>query len=224
MLVVYSSVTWPRMSPRPRKKTRRDYHHGDLRRVIIEASLDLIREGGVGALNLREVARRAGVTHGAPHFHFADKGAVLAAIAEDGFRMLREAMLAAQVDARTPRERFEACGRGYVRFAIDNVAHFRVMFQRSPADTERYPVLAETSARAYQVLVDIVLECQASGDAPPGDPTPIVVTAWSAAHGLSALWVDGALPAFYGAAPGTEMQLASMVTSTLGALVSAKRF
>jgi AcrR family transcriptional regulator len=207
------------MSSGPKKKPRRRYHHGDLRRVILEASLELIREGGVAALNLREVARRAGVTHGAPHFHFADKNALLVAIAEDGFRMLRESMLRAQVDASTPVARFEACGRGYVAFAIANVAHFRVMFDRSPADATRYPTLAQASAQAFQVLVDAVLECQAAGEAPQGDPTPILITSWSAAHGLSALWVDGALPALYGDTPDVAERLAAMVTSTVGSLL-----
>src|SRR3954468_16224943 len=114
---------------------RRSYHHGDLRRTLLDASLALVEEQGIGALSLREVARKAGVTHNAPYHHFPDKGTLLAAISEEGFALLAREMTAARAGARDdPRSRLEACGQSYVRFALKSPAHFRVMFRPELAD------------------------------------------------------------------------------------------
>jgi len=105
------------------------YHHGDLRRALLDAALAVLTEADSRALTLREVARRAGVTHAAPYRHFTDKEALLAAVAEEGFHTLSEAMREAMGRAGDdPVERLEALGVGYVRFALAHPAHFEVMF------------------------------------------------------------------------------------------------
>src|SRR5579863_8499862 len=108
---------------------RRRYHHGDLRREILNASLALISEKGVGALSMRQVASRAGVTHGAPYHHFADRAAILAALAEEGFLILAEALRSAlgDIPPSNHRGRFEAIGLTYFGFAVTHPAHFQLM-------------------------------------------------------------------------------------------------
>src|SRR5271166_2750989 len=95
--------------PRPRS-----YHHGNLKQALLEASLDIIRKAGPGAFTLREVARRAGVSHNAPYRHFRDKEALLAALAAEGFDRLTAAMAKAVESATSALERFRLAGRGYV--------------------------------------------------------------------------------------------------------------
>src|SRR5437899_12248125 len=93
---------------------KRPYHHGNLRQALIDAALELIEERGVSALTLREVARRVGVTHAAPQRHFADRAALVAAVAEQGFRGLAAHVAAGRRSARTPAQRRRTLGRGYV--------------------------------------------------------------------------------------------------------------
>ena len=166
------------------------YHHGGLRKTLLAASVRLIESDGIDALSLREVARRAGVTHGAPYHHFKDKGALLAAIAEDGFAQLRDGMIAARLLRTRADERLAVIGRAYVRFAVENAGYFQVMFRAGKRGaTARGPV----SGQAFQVLVETVEDAQREGLAPRGDPRPLVLLAWSAVHGLASLWLDGAL-------------------------------
>ena len=172
-------------------KRKADYHHGNLRRALIDAAVGAIATHGVDALNLRQLAARAGVTSGAPYHHFANRKGVLRAIAEEGFERLEAELIAAReaagVDAQA---RLEALGRAYVDFAVSRPGHFRVMFHgdaRSSGPTA-------PGLRSFQLLRDAVLACQEAGAAPPGDPAPLVLTAWSAVHGFATLWVDGALP------------------------------
>ena len=181
-----------------RRKARKDYHHGDLRRALIEAAVKVIAKRGIDALNLRKLAAHVGVTAGAPYHHFADRKELLRGIAEDGFANL-EARLVAEGDA-APAEgsaRLEALGRAYVSFGISHPGYFRVMFHGDAmASGPTGPGL-----RAFRLLHDAIVACQQSGTAPSGDPAPLVLTAWSAVHGLATLWVDRALP-FEGIDPG----------------------
>lgn len=190
----------------------------DLRRRILDASLALAAEKGIGGLSMREVARRAKVTHGAPYHHFKDRGAILAALAEEGFALLTREMLAAMKDHQPGSvARFEACGRGYFRFALRHPAHMKLMFRPELANPEEHPEVDLASAKAMQVLVGCVVECQQAGHAPQGDPEPIVLTSWATVHGLATLWLDGPLGRMKGKSP---QELARRVAHTLGQLLS----
>lgn len=191
------------------------YHHGNLRAALLEAALDLVAREGASSLTLREVARRAGVSHAAPYRHFADKEALLAAVAEEGFRALRDA-LAARADAAgdDPVARLRAIGIGYVRFAVDHPAHCRVMFGGAVEDPARHLALAEASAAAFAVLVDAIRAAQATGQVRAGDPMDLALAAWSLVHGLALLWIDGALAGRGLATPDPEA-LASTATLQL---------
>jgi AcrR family transcriptional regulator len=195
------------------------YHHGDLRRALLDASLALIEEAGIGALSLREVAREAGVSHNAPYHHFPDRGSLLAAIAEEGFAALARGMAEARDAAPHARAGLEACGMAYVRFALGSPAYFRVMFRPELAPSEQ-PAVARSSTPAMDTLVQAVVAAQAAGVAPPGDPMPFVLTCWSAVHGLASLWLDGPLPRHKRHLGRSADKLAALVTSTLGGLLA----
>lgn len=194
------------------------YHHGALRKTLLEASLRVIESDGVQALSLREVARRAGVTHGAPYHHFKDKQALLDAIAEEGFSQLRDAMIAARTLRTRADERLAVIGRAYVRFAVENAGYFQIMFRPAATlATARGPA----GGQAFQVLVETVAEAQREGLAPRGDPEPLVLMAWSAVHGLASLWIDGALRGQYGDAETVASEVAGQLTGLLARLFAA---
>jgi len=176
----------PRRTP---AKRRASYHRGGLRKTLLDASLQLLETDGAPALSLREVARRAGVTHGAPYYHFKDKQQLLDAIAEAGFAQLRDQMIASRLLRARADERLAMIGRAYVRFALENRSCFQVMFRTDTAGAARGPA----AAQAFQVMVEAVEAAQAEGLAPPGDPNLLVLLVWSAVHGLSSLWLSGAL-------------------------------
>jgi len=174
-----------------RAKRKADYHHGNLRRALIDAAVSAIAKHGVDALNLRQLAARAGVTPGAPYHHFTDREELLAAIAEEGFGRLGAELIAGRDAAGDEASaRLEALGRAYINFAISCPGYFRVMFHGDGKSSGP----SAPGLRAFHLLRDAVLACQEAGTAPAGDPSALVLTAWSAVHCFATLWVDGALP------------------------------
>lgn len=186
-----------------------------LRREILDAALELIAARGVEALSIRELARRAGVTHQAPYHHFQDRAAILAALAQEGFGLMRDALVAAVAAAPAGADaRFEACGLGYVQFAIEHKAYFRVMF-RPESHTPRRAEVRRASLEAMQVLIDVVVAAQAAGVAPAGDPMPLVLTSWSTAHGVAALLVDGMFARSFGLGSRNADAVGALIARTL---------
>lgn len=177
-----------------RKKTssqpKPGYHHGDLRRALIEASLALISEEGFSALTLREVARRAGVTHAAPYRHFADKEALLAAVAEEGFRAMATQMRERMEPESSPSARLLACGVAYVLFAVQHPAHFRVMFGPHFTQPKDHAGLSQEGSNAFGLLVQSITQGQQAGELRQGEPLPLALMAWAQVHGLASLLVD----------------------------------
>jgi AcrR family transcriptional regulator len=160
----------------------------------VEAALKLVRTEGVAGLTLRATARLARVSQAAPYRHFADKDALLAAVAEEGFRMMVAAMretVAAAGDE--PLARFRALGQAYVGFAQGHRSHLGVMFGREMADRAAHPTLQEAAGAAFRLLVDAIADCQRTGLVRAGDPEELAVSAWSMVHGFSALLIDGQL-------------------------------
>jgi AcrR family transcriptional regulator len=178
-------------SPRARPGT---YHHGNLRQALVDAALELIADKGARAFTLREAARRAGVSHTAPYRHFADREALLAAVAEEGFRELGARMRAAGAAVADPAAGFAAEGLAYVRFAVEKPSHFRVMFGGYITDAQAYPGLVEAGAAAYQHLVEGVRAGQKAGLLRAGDPEELALLPWSVVHGLASLIIDKQLP------------------------------
>ena len=198
---------------------RTTYHHGDLRPALLEASLALIDQAGIGALSLREVARKAGVSHNAPYHHFKDRGSLLAALAEDGFAALAKEMAQARAAAPDTRARLEACGQAYVRFALKSPSRFKVMFRPELTAPSEEGAVAQSSIPALDTLTAAIIEAQAAGLAPAGDPRPLVLTCWSAVHGLASLWLDGPLVRAHRAFGTSPEKLVVAVTATLSGLL-----
>lgn len=173
-----------------RAARKRRYHHGDLRRAMIDAALRLVETEGTEALTLRAAARLAGVSQAAPYRHFTNKEALLAAVAEEGFRALMAAMRRATAASGSALDRMRALGLGYVGFATSHPSHFRVMFGREMADRSAYPSLREAAAKTFRMLVEAISHCQRAGLVRSGEPEELALTAWASVHGVSALLVD----------------------------------
>ena len=173
--------------------TRKPYHHGNLREALLEASIQLIGEVGPTAFTLREVARRAGVSHNAPYRHFQDKSALLAAVAAQGYDELTEAMTKAAGQQVNPRDRLKQAGLAYIAFALRRPEHFTVMFD-APLPPQEHPDATLASKRSFSVLLDLVQACQGKKQSLPGESLPFALLAWSMVHGIAKLATTGRLP------------------------------
>ncbi len=198
---------------------RTAYHHGDLRPALLRASLALIDESGIGALSLRQVARKAGVSHNAPYHHFKDRGSLLAALAEDGFAELAQEMGDARAAAPDAGARLEACGQAYIRFALKSPARFKLMFRPELTGAGAEAAVAASSTPALDTLTAAIIEAQAGGLAPAGDPRPLVLTCWAAVHGLASLWLDGPLARAHRSFATSTDKLTAIVPATLSTLL-----
>ena len=172
------------MPPQP----ARPYHHGDLRPALLRAAVEAIGQAGPAAMSLREVARRAGVSHAAAAYHFGDKAGLLTAVAAQGYRMLTEELQ----HARDARRGFLEVGVAYVRFAVTHRAHFEVMYRPElyrPDDPEVRDARATAGVLLYGT------------DRPDAGQLAAGAAAWSLVHGLATLWLNGNLPAQLGTDP-----------------------
>jgi AcrR family transcriptional regulator len=173
--------------------TAETYHHPDLRNTLLEAAVTLIGEVGPRAFTLREVARRAGVSHNAPYRHFDSKDDLLLAVALEGFERLSQGMQRALAPGKTPLERLELCGCGYVEFALGWPNHLQVMFDLAPAPQTQDQAQEHVGENAFLVLLNCIKDAQNGGDLPAGDPMPLALTAWSLVHGIAKLAIGGNL-------------------------------
>jgi AcrR family transcriptional regulator len=184
--------------PRAKKpdKAKAPYHHGNLRQALLDAALAAIREQGVSELSLRDVARRAGVSHAAPAHHFGDKAGLLTAIATDGFERFAQAQRDARERGGTdPVARFSWTGWAYVMFADQNREYFDIMFRPELLNREDAAFRAAADA-AHQVLLETMRPVL--GELSEDQMLSQSTSAWALAHGLSRLWLDGNLSAFAG--------------------------
>jgi AcrR family transcriptional regulator len=157
------------------------YHHGDLRAALLRAAVAAIAEQGAASMSLRDVARRAEVTHTAAGYHFGNKAGLLTAVAADGYRLLGDVLSAAQEE----HESFLEIGVSYVQFAVDHPAHFEVMFQPNlyHADDPDLVAAKQATAELLYGTDDADTSQLASG-----------VAAWALVHGLATLWLNGNIP------------------------------
>lgn len=185
--------------------TSSSYHHRNLPSTIVSAALEVITESGPSALSLRDLARRAGVSHAAPAHHFGDKAGLLTAVAVEGFRLLAEALAEAQQQTGD----FLEVGVAYVDFAIGHPAHFAVMFQPELYRTND-PDLIAAKTRAGESLYRGVAPFTASEPGPA--PQDAAIAAWSLVHGFATLWLSDNLPS---GLPADPRQAARSVASVL---------
>ncbi|MBV8436268.1 MAG: TetR/AcrR family transcriptional regulator [Silvibacterium sp.] len=172
---------------------RKPYHHGNLREVLLESALQLIAEEGPAGFTLRELARRAGVSHNAPYRHFRDRDELMAAVAAQGFRELKQAMLRASRSGSDAIDRLKRAGLAYIRFALNRPQHFSAMFESPTRVQTDYPDAAAASEEAFSTLVTFVKNCQEEQRFPAGDTREFAMLAWSMVHGVAKLATTGRL-------------------------------
>jgi AcrR family transcriptional regulator len=171
--------------------TPRPYHHGNLRTVLLEQAERTLADGG--DLSLRALARQAGVSHAAPRRHFADKQALLDALAEDGFERLGAELRTAIGGAGDFEGRLLAFARAYVRFATEHAALLELMFagKHRPGAADS---LREAADRAFEAPLALIAEGQATGEVGPGDPERVALVAWATLQGLATMINSEMLP------------------------------
>lgn len=174
-------------------RRRKSYHHGNLREALLDAAIRLIAEVGPRAFTLREVARRAGVSHNAPYRHFQDKEDLMAAVATEGYRELTAAMLQAADGQRKALDRLKRAGLAYITFALRRPEHFTVMFD-APFSRHEHSEAAQAAEQAFGTLVNFVKNCQEHSQLPPGDSLRMALLAWTMVHGIAKLAITGRLP------------------------------
>jgi AcrR family transcriptional regulator len=175
------------------RKPRGSYHHGNLPRALVEEAVRTIRKSGVGGLTLRGVGAALGVSRTALYRHFADKDALLAAVARDGFVALKAALDQSRTRARDLDRQLTAMGAAYVRFAVDNQAHYRVMFGGFLEHCQDDPALIADAGAAFDALVDMIRDLQRARLVREDDPRQLSRYVWAAVHGIAMLAIDGQL-------------------------------
>lgn len=209
------------------KKIRRaepqPYHHGDLRRALIDTALQLVTEEQAWTFSLREVARRAGVSHHAPYNHFPEKRDLLAAVAAVGFDRLRDGMLRAMDGIDGAEALVVAICRTYMRLGLENPALYRLMIGPALSETgsvDRPAIARSAGDQARAVLEETILRGARSGiftaDADNSQDVPLTaISVWSAVHGLTMLLIDNI--------PKAELSVADMMEKVLHMIVAGLR-
>lgn len=171
-------------------RSSRSYHHGDLPAALLAAVDDIVRGDGVGAVSIREAARRAGVSNAAPRHHFPDKAALLTAYATRGFERLAQRL----EEVGDGPDLLLNRGLAYVRFATDEPGLFSVMFRPELLHTDD-PAYASAATAAYRPLLEAVRlrRPELAPDAP--EHRDAALGAWAQVHGFATLWLSGALEA-----------------------------
>src|SRR6516164_3979977 len=188
----------------------RSYHHGDLRRALVRSALEILSGAGVAGLSLRAAARRAKVSAMAPYRHFADKEALLAAVAEYGFQLLEARLTTATATAADPRAGLAALGVAYVLFARDEPSLFKLMFGPAIEKKSARPALDQAGYACFDALRQAVAMAGfVDGETALND---VSLACWSLVHGLSALIVDGRLAEN---GPGPPEAIATRLTRLL---------
>ena len=172
------------------------YHHGDLRAALIAEAATMIADGGVASVTMREIGRRLGVSRAAPYRHFTDKDALLVAVAATGFERLNDRLRSTDTRSKRPGiGQFRRMGEAYVRFALENPAHYRLMYGREALTRHELPELRDAANELFEQLVGVFKAHQRNGGIKRQDPRAQAYVAWSAMHGLASLLIEGQIQA-----------------------------
>ncbi len=168
------------------------YHHGDLKNALIQAGVEILAKDGLHGLSLRNVARKAGVSHAAPYAHFKDKQALIAAISTEGYKKLYD-QLSTVIHAYAGdvhRQLIEVAWT-YVQFAIHQNEFFKIMFSGYLEQEQEYPEFVEFSQKTFRMVVDVVTACQRAGILRDTPPDLMAVLLWGQVHGVISLTLMG---------------------------------
>jgi len=199
---------------------KQGYHHGDLRNALVSEGLKLMEEAGHSDFTLRDLARRVGVSAAAPYAHFADKSALLAAIATTGFTRLSAALQAAVRNDSDPADQFLHMGSAYVRFGMDHPALYKLMFasEELPARHGEYPELQAAGEAAFGLLTGMLEHMQLRGFLRAGDPEADGLSVWAHVHGLTSLIITGRVECAGDPAPQPDECVNASLLTLLGGL------
>ncbi|MBN9671840.1 TetR/AcrR family transcriptional regulator [Roseibium aggregatum] len=181
------------MTDEPATERPKPYHHGNLVDELLRVTVEIIEEKGVDQLSMREVARRAGVSPGAPFQHFASKSALLTAVAEQAMQRLVDAVSEAQDEVATeaPLRRLEAIGQGYLRWALANPTHFEVISSRKLIDFASSLTLQAQNDAIRHSMVELLTLAKANGNLPSErDIQELVLACRAYVYGLARMVVD----------------------------------
>lgn len=194
----------------------------DVRGRVLRAAVQLIDQGGLASLSMREVARAAGVSHQAPYHYFPDRESILAALAEEGFNLLQVRLQSANQPGVRPAELLASVGRAYVEFACDHPSLFRVMFRPDFVELERFPAVTTCADDAFQILPAMIRAC--IDDGLPEDPSAQALMAfgWSVVHGLACLLLDGPLAKKLPDAAASKDALIADVMTVMTSMITAR--
>jgi AcrR family transcriptional regulator len=201
-------------------ESSRPFHHGNLPKALVEAALALLGETQAWDFSLREVARRAGVSHNAPYKHFPEKRDLLTAVAAKGFELLADLLQSAADSQTNPRLRLIACARAYVAHAVANPALYRLMFGAALTSAEAGRPMREkqAAAKARAILDLVIADLARDGQLPSSLTTDMRALAsaslavWSMLHGLAMLAIDDFV--------GPPEKVATLVDPLIGALLA----
>jgi AcrR family transcriptional regulator len=183
-------------APRRRARGRTSYHHGHLREALIAAALKMVKEQGAERVSVREVAKRAGVTSGAPFRHFPSRTTLMTAVAEQAMRRFRDEIVRAleEVKSDAPLDRFRALGTAYMRWVVRNPAHFQVISNRTLIDFDGSESLRRDNAEVRDLMEQLLTEQRQRAPLLRDDIKAISFAARALAYGIARMYVDGHFP------------------------------
>ena len=179
-----------------RARARTPYHHGDLRRVLIDAALELVGEGGAEAVSVREAARRAGVSPGAPFRHFQSRDALMTAVAEEAQRRFRTGIetVLSEAPADDPLGRFRRIGLAYLRWAMRNPTHFEIISSRRLFDHDKDGGVSRDNAELIELTERTLSEAFARGQLRSSDLKAVQIAGRALVYGFARMNIDGHFP------------------------------
>jgi AcrR family transcriptional regulator len=212
-------------SVKPRRRAARapaakPYHHGDLRRVLVDAALQLVGEGGAEAVSVREAARRAGVSPGAPFRHFPSRGALMQAVAEEAQRRFRAEIeqALAEAPAGDPLGRFRSLGLAYLRWAMRNPTHFEIISSRRFFDHDRAEAVSRDNTELIELTERTLADAFAQGQLDSADLKQVQIAGRALVYGFARMNIDGHFPRWGVAEGGVERMAEAVLDLFIGGI------
>ncbi len=176
------------------KSNQDSYHHGSLKKTLIQTAIRFLEKHPLEALSLRTLALKAGVSQAAPYRHFKDRDELLAAISQQGFEIKFQYMWEAFLTYQDqPKELLQACAQSYFKMGLKHPQHFKLMLTSPICPSPEHPKLEQAAGMAYALLKRVIEICQSAGIVGPGDPYHKSMHCWALVNGFTTLYAEGRL-------------------------------